>query len=141
MLQVGNGRMSYNEYIVQFSLWCLVKAPLLIGSDVHNISKDTLDILTNTAVNQDPLGVQGHRVNMRFDGAEVWAGPLSDHSVAVVLLNSGSQTQSLTAHFTDIGSSGTVSVRDLWAHQDQGTASGSITRSIDSYSASCYVVP
>ena len=33
------------------------------------------------AVNQDPLGVQGHRVNMTSDGAEVWAGPLADHSV------------------------------------------------------------
>ena len=61
--------------------------------------------------------------------------PLSDHSVAVVLLNSGSQTQNVTAHFADIGLSGTVSVRDLWAHQDQGTASDSITRSIDSHSA------
>ena len=72
---------------------------------------------------------------MTSDGAEVWAGPLADHSVAVVLLNSGSQTQNVTAHFTDIGLSGTVSVRDLWAHQDQGTASGSITRSINSHSA------
>lgn len=45
------------------------------------------------------------------------------------------QTQNVTAHFTDIGVSGTVSVRDLLAHQDQGTASGSITRSIDSHSA------
>ena len=138
MLQVGNGGMTHNEYVVQFSLWCLIKAPLLIGSDVRNISKETLDILTNSeviAVNQDPLGVQGHRFNMTSDGAEVWAGPLADHSVAVVLLNSGGQTQNVTAHFTDIGVSGTVSVRDLWAHQDQGTASGSITRSIDSHSA------
>ena len=47
--------------------------------------------------NQDPLDVQGHRVIMRLDGAEVWAGPLSDHSVTVVLLNSGSRTQHVTA--------------------------------------------
>ena len=42
--------MTHNEYVVQFSLWCLIKALLLIGSDVHNISKDTLDILTNSEV-------------------------------------------------------------------------------------------
>ena len=139
ILEIGNGGMTHNEYVVHFSLWCLMKAPLLIGCDLRNISKDTLEILTNSeviAVNQDPLGVQGHRVNMTSDGAEVWAGPLADHSVAVVLLNSGNKTQNVTAHFTDIGlQSGTASVRDLWAHQDQGTASGSITRSIDSHSA------
>jgi len=119
-----------------------MKAPLLIGCDVRNISKDTLDILTNSeviAVDQDPMGVQGHRVKMTSDGAEVWAGPLADNSVAVVLLNSGSKTQNVTAHFGDINSQWsstvTVSVRDLWAHQDQGTATGSISRSVDSHSA------
>ncbi|XP_065887321.1 uncharacterized protein [Dysidea avara] len=138
MLEVGNGGMSHNEYVVHFSLWCLMKAPLLIGCDIHNMSKDTLDILTNSeviAVNQDPLGVQGHRVNMTSDGAEVWAGPLSDKSVAVILLNSGSKTQNVTAHFSDIGMSGTASVRDLWAHADQGMVTNTVTRPVDSHSA------
>ena len=138
MLEVGNGgNLTYNESIVHFSLWALAKAPLLIGCDIRDMSKDTLDILTNSeviAVNQDPLGVQGHRVNMTSDGAEVWAGPLSDHSVAVVLLNSGNKTQSVTAHFSDIGLTGKVSVRDLWAHQYQGIATDSISRSLNSHS-------
>lgn len=41
------------------------QAPLLIGCDVRQMSADTRRILTNTeviAVNQDALGVQGHRV-------------------------------------------------------------------------------
>jgi len=138
MLEVGNGGMSHNAYIVHFSLWSLMKAPLLIGCDVRSLSKDTLDILTNSeviAVNQDPLGVQGHRVKMTYDGAEVWAGPLADHSVAVILLNSGSKTQNVTAYFPEIGLAGTALVRDLWAHEDQGTATDSISRSLHSHSA------
>jgi len=138
MLEVGNGGMTHNEYVVHFSLWCLMKAPLLIGCDIRNMSKDTLNILTNSeviAVNQDPLGKQGHRVNLTSDGAEVWAGPLSDHSVAVILLNSDNKTQHVTAHFSDIGLKGTASVRDLWAHEDQGTATDSITKSVESHSA------
>ena len=138
MLEIGNGGMTYNEYVVHFSLWCLMKAPLLIGCDIRSISNDTLNILTNSeviAVNQDPLGVQGHRVYNASDGAEVWAGPLVNDAVAVVLLNSGNVTQDVTAHFSDIGLSGTAIVRDLWAHEDQGTASDNITRSIDSHSA------
>jgi alpha-galactosidase len=61
MLEIGNGGMTTNEYEVHFTLWCLAKAPLLIGCDISRMSSDTFRILTNSeaiAVNQDPLGVQ-----------------------------------------------------------------------------------
>jgi hypothetical protein len=57
--------MSDAEYVTHFSLWCISKAPLLIGCDVTKMSAATLATLTNPeaiAVNQDPLGVQGKRV-------------------------------------------------------------------------------
>lgn len=62
MLEVGNGGMKYNEYQAHFALWALLKAPLLIGCDVRNIDKDTLDLIGNEeiiAINQDSLGIQG----------------------------------------------------------------------------------
>ncbi|URE30794.1 alpha-galactosidase [Musa troglodytarum] len=67
MLEIGNGGMSNNEYIVHFSLWAVSKAPLLIGCDVRNLSKETMAILGNEeviAVNQDLLGVQAKKVRM-----------------------------------------------------------------------------
>jgi alpha-galactosidase len=65
MLEVGNGGMTNDEYQAHFSLWALMKAPLLIGCDVTNMTNNTLTILSNDeiiAINQDLLGVQGHRV-------------------------------------------------------------------------------
>ncbi len=62
VLEVGNGDMTDAEYVTHFSLWCITKAPLLIGCDVTKMSAATLATLTNPeaiAVNQDPLGVQG----------------------------------------------------------------------------------
>ncbi|XP_065825986.1 probable alpha-galactosidase [Oscarella lobularis] len=62
MMEIGNGHMTTIEYITHMSLWCLLKAPLIMGNDVRNIDKETLTILTNKevlAVNQDALGVQG----------------------------------------------------------------------------------
>ena len=61
---------------------------------------------------------------------EVWAGPLSDGSQAVVLLNRailGSDTMTVT--WTDIGfpSDRSAVVRDLWARKDLGTFTGSYT--------------
>lgn len=58
MLEVGNGGMTKNEYIVHFSLWAISKAPLLIGCDVRNMTQDTMDIIFNKeaiAINQGNL--------------------------------------------------------------------------------------
>ncbi|KAH9306868.1 hypothetical protein KI387_011272, partial [Taxus chinensis] len=76
MLEVGNGNVTREEYRSHFSLWALMKAPLLIGCDVRSMTPGTLAILGNAeviAVNQDPLGVQGKKVS-KFDSLEVWAG-------------------------------------------------------------------
>ncbi|KNZ53465.1 alpha-galactosidase [Puccinia sorghi] len=34
MLEVGNGGMSYDEYVTHFSMWALSKSPLILGNDV-----------------------------------------------------------------------------------------------------------
>ena len=65
MLEVGNGGMTFEEEKIHFGLWCLSKAPLLIGCDITKMSQQTFDILTNPeviAINQDPLGIQGHKI-------------------------------------------------------------------------------
>ncbi|KAL9315175.1 hypothetical protein ACSQ67_016176 [Phaseolus vulgaris] len=121
MLEVGNGGMTKNEYIVHFSLWALSKAPLLLGCDVRNMTKETVEIVTNKeviAVNQDSLGVQGKKVRMEGD-IEIWAGPLSMYRVAVILLNRGPWNISITANWDDIGipSKSVVQARDLWEHK------------------------
>jgi alpha-galactosidase len=65
MLEVGNGGMTTDEYQAHFSLWALMKAPLLIGCDITMMSNATKAILMNPEViawSQDGLGVQGRRV-------------------------------------------------------------------------------
>lgn len=65
MLEVGNGGMTADEYRTHFSLWAIMKAPLLIGCDITNMTADTMAILADEeviALNQDTLGVQGKRI-------------------------------------------------------------------------------
>ena len=53
------------QNVAHFSLWSLVKAPLVLGNDLTKITPAILTLLTNKeviAVNQDPLGKQGVRV-------------------------------------------------------------------------------
>ena len=65
MLEVGNGGMTLTEYKTHFSLWAISKAPLIIGCDITKMTKDVENILTNSeviAINQDSLGIQGHKL-------------------------------------------------------------------------------
>lgn len=63
---------------------------------------------------------------------EVWAGPLTGGSQAVVLLNRGNiGSEPITVKWTDIGfpADKSANVRDLWARKDLGSFTGSYTSS------------
>ena len=137
MLEVGNGGMTNTEYRSHFSLWCLLAAPLMAGNDIRSMSNETRDILTNKeviAVDQDPLGKQGHRVRRNGD-TDVWAREMSDGSRAVVLLNRGSQEERITVEWTDIGYPAHLraAVRDLWEHKNLDPAKGSFSAPVPSH--------
>jgi len=131
MLEVGNGGMTDIEYRSHFSLWSLLAAPLIAGNDLRTMRPEIRDILTNReviAVDQDPLGREGTRVNKSGD-LEVWARQLSDGSRAVVLLNRGTAEQEVSINWEELGYPNYVSasVRDLWKHKDLGAFTGRFT--------------
>ena len=142
MLEVGNGGMTTTEYETHFSLWCLMKAPLLIGCDISSMSDDTLRILTNhevIAINKDKLGVQGNKTVVNGD-TEVWSGPLDGGARAVVLLNRGNTTATITAKWTDLGlpADTQADVRDLWQMKDLGTKTTSVSASVPMHGVAMY---
>ena len=136
MLEVGNGGMSMTEYESHFSLWALLKAPLLIGNDLTNIQPEVLKLLGNTdiiAVNQDRLGKQGRRVKRSFWGQEVWAGELSGGSVAVVMFNRGWFSSTIDFTFQEVGYSQEVAeVYDLLAQSVLNEAKSSFSSRVKS---------
>ena len=132
MLEVGNGRMSHDEYLTHMSLWCILAAPLLAGNDLSQMTPETLAILTNpevVAVDQDPKGVQGHRV-WQEGPYEIWMKPLADGSKAVGLFNRGEDAAAIKVNFSDIEVAGSASVRDLWAKKDLGSFEGSYSAQV-----------
>lgn len=136
MLEVGNGGMTANEYRTHMSLWAISKAPLIIGCDVRNISKESLDILTNPeviAVNQDTLGLQAKKIRIDNDNnTEIWAGLLSDGSKVVLAFNrDDSHTRTTSVLFDELGwpTSSRAHVRDLWLQKDLGEFQDNYTTS------------
>ncbi|MCC2977086.1 glycoside hydrolase family 27 protein [Sphingomonas sp. PL-96] len=129
MLEVGNGGLSDVEYRAHFSLWAMMASPLIAGNDVAAMSSATRDILLNRdviAVDQDALGVQGHRV-VRNGDLEVWAKPMADGGRAVLLWNRGEAPARIAADWAALSLPRKVrmQVRDLWAHKDLGRRAGS----------------
>lgn len=110
-----------------------MKSPLLIGGDLRNMKDEDKEILLNKdiiAVNQDRLGIQGHRYWSDKDdektpavepGAlEIWACDLEGGVKAVILFNrNGKDGISFPLNFNDIGlTDGTYAeVYDMWKHE------------------------
>ena len=137
MLEVGNGGMTLNEYQAQFAMWCILKAPLIIGCDVNNINDDIMKILGNEdliSVNQDKSGVQGTRVSKDGD-KEVWSVKLTGNSWAVVLFNRGDQKTTVRSTFKDFGFDlPGGSVRDLLTGKNIGYKMGFYETEVESHS-------
>jgi alpha-galactosidase len=125
MLEVGNGGMTDTEYRTHFSMWAIMAAPLLIGSDIRRASAKTMEILRNReviAVDQDPLGIQGKPLRSEH-GRFVVAKPLANGDMAVALYNETDQPATIATTAAEIGlpPAAAYGLRDLWAHTDRET--------------------
>jgi alpha-galactosidase len=116
--------MTASEARAQLTMWAIVAAPLVIGSDVRALSDEAVEMLTNLdviAIDQDPLGVQGTAIRRDFDG-EVWVKPLAGGDRAVAFLNRGQHPRSIGLEPAEIGfpAGATFELRDLWTHATTG---------------------
>ncbi|GGU26138.1 NPCBM/NEW2 domain-containing protein [Lentzea flava] len=143
MLEVGNGKMSAVQYRSHFSLWAIMAAPLLIGSDLRKVNQDTFTILENKdviAVDQDKLGVQGKRIRTTGKtGVDVIVKPLANGDKAVALFNKSGSTQTISTSLSEIGMSGPAVLKDLWTKSTR-TTTGTISASVPSLATVMYRV-
>ncbi|MCX4595731.1 NPCBM/NEW2 domain-containing protein [Streptomyces sp. NBC_01549] len=136
MLEVGNGGMTDTEYRSHFSMWSVMAAPLLIGSDLRKASPATFDILDNKeviAVDQDPLGKQGTVLSSE-GGRWVVAKEMKDGSQAVALFNETGSAQHIatTARAVGLPAAPAYTLRDLWQRRSYNTA-GAISATVPAH--------
>ncbi|MFD8393890.1 NPCBM/NEW2 domain-containing protein [Streptomyces sp. NPDC059680] len=136
MLEVGNGGMTDTEYRSHFSLWSVMAAPLLIGTDLRKASQATFDILDDKeviAVDQDPLGKQGTVVTSA-GGRWVIAKEMKDGSRAVALFNESGTAQRIATSASAVGlpDATAYTQRDLWQHKSYNTA-GTIAATVPAH--------
>ena len=135
MLEVGNGKMTPDEYRTHMSLWAILAAPLLAGNDLSKMDATTKSILMNRdviAIDQDSLGIQGDRVSA-IGPFEIWMKPLQGGDKAVALFNRSEAVYPITLKLKDMGFSGHAHARDLWSHKDIGSLQDSYTATVPSH--------
>ncbi|KAJ8456849.1 hypothetical protein ONZ45_g18557 [Pleurotus djamor] len=157
MLEVGNGDLTYDEAKSHFTVWALLKSPLLIMywypplhhslmpdyvSQLASATDETLAILTNPeiiAINQDNVvGTSvtpfrwGKNPDWTFDSrypAQYWSGA-SENGTVFMLLNVLDEPADMFFTLTEspwIRAGRQYTVRDLWAHTGNGTAVRNVT--------------
>jgi len=147
--------LSIEETRTHFGAWAVVSSPLTLSHDVNDpaTTEKIWDVISNTEiieVNQAYAGFSGSSFASsdnyvaltdayieNTEGEEPVLAPSSTYlykplgggKIAVVLLNSGDSAADLEFKFTDIPhvTGSTFNVRDLWAHKDLGSATGSFT--------------
>jgi alpha-galactosidase len=135
MLEIGNGKMTDEEYRTHMSLWALTAAPLIAGNDIRNMTPAIKEILMNhevIAIDQDVLGKQAMPV--KSGDFETWIKPLADGSVAVGVVNLSAGESMATIRASEVLPDAEVkSARDLWAHANVRFRDGAYTARIPSH--------
>ncbi|PWZ01143.1 putative alpha-galactosidase [Testicularia cyperi] len=108
MLEVGNTGMTLDEQLVHFSMWAMVKSPLILGNDLTKMTDQTRAIIKNKHVidiSQDPTGSPGIRLwkKQHNDGnTQLWKIALANSTYAVAAINFSESPKDMTVKFSDV---------------------------------------
>jgi alpha-galactosidase len=146
MVLTGNTQTNWtvSQQETQMSIWAELASPLLVSTDLTNMSADTQRILSNKdliAIDQDPLGAQGHLVAQQGP-VYIVAKPLSNGDVAVLFVNTSpfqQQTASVSTQAIGMDKAPAYALRNLWTNQTTETA-GTIQTYMAPYSSVMYRV-
>jgi alpha-galactosidase len=128
----------------QFSMWAMVAAPLILGSDPRSLSSTSITMLKNSrviAIDQDSLGAQGWLVSQTSTGQQVWVKPLAGGARAVALFDRGSGPQQITTSANAVGlpRAGRYGLLNVWTNRTS-TSRGTISAYVQPDAAVLYRV-
>jgi hypothetical protein len=139
-VEVGNGAaddgLTYDESMTQLSLWSLASAPLLLGTDLTNLTKPGLALLKNRAVIAvDQDGIDASRL-VNTSSAQVFAKKEKAGDVDAGLFNTSGSSETITTSAAALGlPAGTdYLVSNLWTGNKTETA-GTVSEIVPSHGA------
>jgi len=128
-----------DEQRTLMTLWSITRSPLIMGGDLRHLDEPTLALLTNPEVLAVDQASSGNRPHFVEDGVRIWsAQPNDGKGRYVALFNPSDKAREVSIALKDLGLDGVQQVRDLWARQALGAASGRFAQLIAPHGAGLY---
>ncbi|MFW0792140.1 glycoside hydrolase family 27 protein [Gordonia sp. CPCC 205333] len=126
MLVVGQG-LSASHARTQMSLWAMLAAPLMLGTDLTRLSSENVATVANRAMialDQDARAVSGAPV---AGDAEVWSRAIGQKGLAVSMTNRTSKPKLISVSLASLGLTGdTVAGVDVWTSKRYQARDGAL---------------
>ncbi|SNX87139.1 related to Alpha-N-acetylgalactosaminidase precursor [Melanopsichium pennsylvanicum] len=135
LLEVGNNGMTIDEQATHFAFWSMIKSPLVISTDLSNISSDAKAILLNRGligINQDKLGEPVKLIERRTNDYDLHAGALANGDMAVLAIDWTNTQRTIKIDFAELGVQ-SAEVIDLWANTSQQGVKGSFSKQVSGH--------
>ena len=132
-----------NEYRTEFSLYSVASSPMMIGTDIRQMTP----IMTETILNKDALAINqnwqappGDEIMLCGNKTAAWVRYLTADAgvgdIAVGLPNLGNTTATMEICFDEalgLTADDKVAVRDVWQKKDVGVVSGKFSRDVEAH--------
>ncbi|PYC67042.1 hypothetical protein C7C46_30515 [Streptomyces tateyamensis] len=134
-LIAGDGGLSDEESRSQVALWSMMAAPMILSSNVAQLTPAGLAALGNTdliALDQDSLGRQASVASSNAS-TDVLVRPLANGDRAVAVLNRSASAAALSVPLADAGLANcTVTAKNLWTGAGS-TVSSALTATVPAH--------
>ncbi len=152
MLPVGAIRQDYDpdnrtkftedEQKTMMTLWCIFRAPLMIGGELTKLDPFTKELLTNSEIlAMDREARHARQVwRRRSEDTEfvVWSAERSTGGTYIGLFNIGEKEGTVTLPFTDLEMYGTYGVKELWSGKEIAPA-GELTVDLPKHGCAAFL--
>lgn len=114
-------RFTRDEAITHMTFWCIFQSPLMLGGNLPEDRPFEDSLFTNDEVLAADQRGENPRQLYKEDGKMVWWSHVrGSKEVYVAMFNLADTAKVVAVHFSEVGLSGSVKVRDLWKRKDEG---------------------
>lgn len=137
------------EYRTEFTMWCMISSPLIVATDIRNMTAIMKEVLLNRdliEVNQDPLKQAGNRIATQqcpqgTQDCQVWAKKLqAEGTYAVALYNSGSNLTKIELQLHLLSLDPPLLLTDLWTKLSTRVSEDMFSAFVEPHEAKVYKI-
>jgi len=135
-LQKGWTNFTQDEQITMMSLWCMMRAPLIVGGDLPQNDDFTLKLLTNKEVLEIETLTHCGRQLYRTEESIAWIAPRKDgEGVYIALFNISEKKQKLGMVLEAYDLEGYTQGKELWSGKKVNLPNGKVACTVPKHGA------